>query len=64
MFLVVEIIVIVLVFILFGFIEIYVIFVCYFLMIVVLFGLILGEKVGWCRWVVIGVGFVGVFIIL
>lgn len=61
---VLEIVVIIEVFVWLGLINIYVIFVCYLLIILVLFGLIFGEKVGWWCWVVVGVGFCGILIVL
>jgi drug/metabolite transporter (DMT)-like permease len=52
-----------------GFVKIglvgnHAIFACYPLLIAALSGPILGEFVGWRRWVAIGIGFVGVLIIL
>ena len=47
-----------------GLIESHAIFACYPLLIAALSGPILGEAVGWRRWVAIGAGFVGVLIIL
>jgi drug/metabolite transporter (DMT)-like permease len=52
-----------------GFVKIglvgnHAIFACYPLLIAALSGPILGEYVGWRRWVAIGIGFVGVLIIL
>ena len=47
-----------------GLIETHAIFVCYPLLITVLSGPILGEKVGWRRWLAVLVGFIGVLIIL
>lgn len=60
----VEIIVTVLSFTLLGLTETHAIFICYPLMIAALSGPILGESVGWRRWLAIGTGFVGVLIIL
>ena len=51
-------------FVLLGLVEAHAIFTCYPLLIAALSGPILGENVGWRRWVAIGVGFVGVLIIL
>nr|WP_255596722.1 DMT family transporter [Cognatishimia sp. MH4019] len=51
-------------FVLLGLIESHVIFAAYPLIIAALSGPILGERVGWKRWVAIGVGFIGVLIIL
>ncbi|WP_208347620.1 DMT family transporter [Pseudaestuariivita rosea] len=59
-----EICVMVLAFVLLGLVESHAIFTCYPLLIAALSGPILGEKVGWRRWVAIGIGFVGVLIIL
>lgn len=59
-----EICVMVLAFVYLGLIESHAIFTCYPLLIAALSGPILGEKVGWRRWVAIGVGFIGVLIIL
>ena len=47
-----------------GLVESHAIFACYPLLIAALSGPILGEKVGWRRWVAIGIGFVGVLVIL
>ncbi len=47
-----------------GLVESHAVFACYPLLIAALSGPVLGEKVGWRRWVAIGVGFVGVLIIL
>jgi drug/metabolite transporter (DMT)-like permease len=47
-----------------GLIETHAIFVCYPLLVSMLSGPILGEKVGWRRWAAVLVGFVGVLIIL
>ncbi|MFU8776574.1 MAG: DMT family transporter [Roseovarius sp.] len=47
-----------------GLIEVHAVFACYPLLIAALSGPVLGERVGWRRWVAIGVGFVGVLIIL
>lgn len=62
--LVAEICVMILAFTLLGLIESHAVFACYPLLIAALSGPILGEHVGWRRWVAIGVGFVGVMIIL
>ncbi|PUB14259.1 DMT family transporter [Yoonia sediminilitoris] len=51
-------------FVLLGLVESHAIFACYPLLIAALSGPILGEKVGWRRWVAIGIGFVGVLVIL
>ena len=60
----IEICVTVAAFALLGLIESHAIFACYPLLIAALSGTILGEAVGWRRWVAIGAGFVGVLIIL
>lgn len=62
--LVTEICVMVAGFVLLGLVESHAVFVCYPLLIAALSGPVLGEAVGWRRWVAIGVGFVGVLIIL
>lgn len=47
-----------------GLVESHAVFAAYPLMVAALSGPILGERVGWRRWVAIGVGFVGVLFIL
>ena len=47
-----------------GLVESHAVFACYPLLIAALSGPILGERVGWRRWVAIGVGFAGVVVIL
>ena len=47
-----------------GLVESHAVFACYPLLIAALSGPILGESVGWRRWVAIGVGFAGVVVIL
>lgn len=47
-----------------GLVESHAVFVCYPLIVAALSGPILGERVGWRRWLAIGVGFVGVLIII
>ena len=59
-----EICVMIAAFVVLGLVESHAIFTCYPLLIAALSGPILGEKVGWRRWVAIGIGFVGVLIIL
>jgi len=59
-----EICVMVYAFTLLGLVESHAIFTCYPLLVAALSGPILGETVGWRRWVAIGAGFVGVLIIL
>ena len=62
--LVAEICVMVLAFTLLGLIESHAVFAMYPLLIAALSSPVLGEKVGWRRWVAIGFGFVGVLVIL
>ena len=59
-----EVCVIVLAFTLLGLVESHAIFACYPLIATALSVPILGEKVGWRRWLAISVGFIGVLIIL
>ncbi len=47
-----------------GLVESHAVFACYPLLVAALSGPVLGEKVGWRRWIAIGIGFVGVIIIL
>lgn len=47
-----------------GLVESHAVFAAYPLMVAALSGPILGERVGWRRWVAIGVGFIGVLFIL
>jgi len=47
-----------------GLVESHAIFACYPLLVAALSGPVLGETVGWRRWVAIAIGFVGVIIIL
>ena len=54
----------VLAFTLLGLIESHAIFACYPLLIAALSGPVLGEEVGWRRWVAIAVGFIGLLVIL
>ena len=49
---------------LFGLIETHALFICYPLLIAALSGPVLGEFIGWRRWLAILVGFIGVLIIL
>ncbi|MCT4558158.1 MAG: DMT family transporter [Pelagimonas sp.] len=60
----IEIIVAIIAFVLLGLIESHAVFAVYPLLIAALSGPVLGEQVGWRRWVAIGVGFVGMLIIL
>ncbi|PIV74995.1 MAG: EamA family transporter [Rhodobacteraceae bacterium CG17_big_fil_post_rev_8_21_14_2_50_65_11] len=62
--LVTEVCVMVFGFTLLGLVESHAVFACYPLLIAALSGPVLGERVGWRRWVAIGVGFAGVLIIL
>ncbi len=59
-----EICIMVLGFVALGLVESHAVFATYPLLIAALSGPVLGEKVGWRRWLAIGVGFVGVVIIL
>lgn len=59
-----EICVMIAAFTLLGLVESHAIFACYPLLVAALSGPVLGEYVGWRRWVAIAVGFVGVLIIL
>lgn len=59
-----EICVMVLAFVYLGLVESHAVFACYPLLIAALSGPVLGEGVGWRRWLAIGVGFLGVLIIL
>jgi drug/metabolite transporter (DMT)-like permease len=47
-----------------GLIESQAVFICYPLLVAALSGPLLGEGVGWRRWLAIGIGFVGILIIL
>ena len=47
-----------------GLVESHAVFACFPLLVAALSGPILGERVGWRRWVAIAVGFVGVTVIL
>ncbi|GHG84831.1 DMT family transporter [Pseudodonghicola xiamenensis] len=47
-----------------GLIQSQAVFICYPLLVAALSGPVLGESVGWRRWVAIGIGLVGVMIIL
>ena len=62
--LVAEICVMVFAYTLLGLIESHVVFACYPLLVIALSGPILGESVGWRRWLAVGIGFIGVVIIL
>jgi len=59
-----EILVMVAAFTVLGLVESHAVFAVYPLIVAALSGPVLGEKVGWRRWVAIGVGFVGVIVIL
>jgi len=62
--LVFEVCVMILAFTLLGLVESHAIFACYPLIVAALSGPVLGESVGWRRWLAIAVGLVGVLIIL
>lgn len=62
--LVAEICVLVTAFVLVGLVESHAIFACYPLIVAALSGPVLGETVGWRRWVAIAAGFFGILIIL
>ena len=62
--LVAEICVAILGFTLLGLVESHAVFACYPLLVAAFSGPVLGEQVGWRRWMAIGIGFVGVVIIL
>ncbi len=51
-------------FVLLGLVETHAVFIIYPLLVAALSGPVLGESVGWRRWLAIGVGFVGIVIIL
>ena len=59
-----EVCVMVMAFTILGLIESHAVFTCYPLLVAALSGPILGERVGWRRWLAIGFGFVGVLVIL
>jgi len=59
-----EVCVMVAAFTLLGLVESHAIFACYPLLVAALSGPVLGEAVGWRRWLAIGIGFIGVLIIL
>lgn len=60
----VEILIAVAGFVILGLVQSHAVFATYPLLIAALSGPVLGEKVGWRRWVAIGIGFVGVLVIL
>lgn len=62
--LVAEICVLVVAFTQLGLIESHAVFSCYPLLVVALSGPVLGERVGWRRWLAVFIGFVGVVIVL
>ncbi len=62
--LVLEILVTIEAFVRLGLIDTHAIFACTPLLVVALSGPILGEKIGWRRWVAVGVGFMGILIVL
>jgi drug/metabolite transporter (DMT)-like permease len=59
-----EVCVMVTAFVVLGLVESHAVFAVYPLLVAALSGPVLGEKVGWRRWVAIGIGFLGVLIIL
>ncbi|GAB4263074.1 MAG: DMT family transporter [Pararhodobacter sp.] len=59
-----EILVAVAAFTILGLVESHAVFAAYPLIVAALSGPVLGERVGWRRWVAIGVGFIGVLVIL
>ena len=59
-----EICVSVIAYVLLGLVETHAVFACYPLLVAALSGPVLGEHVGWQRWLAIAVGFLGVLIIL
>lgn len=62
--LVAEIVIMVQAFVILGLIESHAVFASYPLLVAALSGPVLGEKVGWRRWMAIGIGFTGILIIL
>ena len=62
--LVAEICITVVSFVLLGLVETHAVFIIYPLLVAALSGPVLGERVGWRRWLAIGIGFVGILIIL
>ncbi len=62
--LVAEICITVVSFVLLGLVETHAVFIIYPLLVAALSGPVLGESVGWRRWLAIGIGFVGILIIL
>lgn len=60
----VEIVVSVIAYTLLGLVETHAVFACYPLIVAALSGPVLGENVGWRRWLAIGVGLIGVVLIL
>lgn len=51
-------------FVLLGLVESHAVFACYPLLVAALSGPVLGERVGWRRWMAIAIGFVGIVVIL
>ena len=51
-------------FVLLGLVETHAVFIIYPLLVAALSGPVLGEKVGWRRWMAIAIGFVGILVIL
>ena len=64
MLLIVEVLVTVQAFVVLGLVETHAVFICYPLLVAAFSGPVLGERVGWRRWVAVGIGFCGVLIIL
>ncbi|SOC17602.1 S-adenosylmethionine uptake transporter [Rhodobacter sp. JA431] len=62
--LVAEIVIMIQAFVILGLVESHAVFASYPLLVAALSGPVLGEKVGWRRWVAIGIGFTGIVIIL
>lgn len=62
--LVLEILVTIIAFVRLGLIDTHAIFACTPLLVVALSGPVLGEKIGWRRWIAVGVGFSGILIVL
>lgn len=62
--LVVEVLIMVEAFVRLGLIETHAVFTVYPLLVAALSGPVLGEKVGWRRWMAIGIGFIGILVIL
>ncbi|SLN16848.1 EamA-like transporter family protein [Aquimixticola soesokkakensis] len=59
-----EVVVMIIAFVKLGLVESHAIFAIYPLIVMALSGPVLGEKIGWRRWLSVGVGFIGVLVIL